>query len=251
MIRTIAAQELRLLFRSPLAWIIAGLMQIIFAWLFLSALEQYLALQPKLALRESASGVSAFIVNQYMAPAAIIMLLISPLLSMRTLAEESRSGSIILLRAAPITTASIVLGKFAGVFSLQLLLLTLAFLMPLSLILFTALDLGSLIAAFMGLILFSAACTAISLYFSSLTAQPIIAAFSAFAALFFLWMLGTGSYSSESLSQILHNLSLPRHLNSFFRGLLDSRDLIYYALIITLFLSLTTLRLDALRFKEI
>ena len=250
MIKTIATHELKLLFRSPLAWTIAAVMQIVFAWMFLTSLEEFLALQPKLALREGAPGVTAFLVGKYMAPAAIVMLLISPLLSMRTLAEEHRSGTYLLLRAAPVSILSIVLGKFLGVYGLQFLLLILAFLMPMSLIFFVSLDLGTLVAAFLGLALFTAACTAISLYFSAITQQPIIAAFSAFAALLFLWLLGTGSYSSELSSAILLNLSMPWHLNSFFKGLLDSRDFIYYLLFIGLFLALTTIKLDSLRYTE-
>lgn len=250
MIGIIAAQELRLLFRSPLAWIIAAVMQIVFAWLFLSSLEEFLTLQPKLALRESAPGVTAFLIGKYMAPAAIVMLLISPLFSMRTLAEEIRSGSFILLRAAPVNVSSIVLGKFLGVFGLQFLLLSLAFLMPLSLVFFTSPDLGSLLSAYLGLLFFSAACTTASLYFSSLTRQPMIAAFSGFAALLFLWLIGAGSYSSESSSLLLHGLSLPWHLNSFFQGMLDTRDIIYYLIFGALFLALTTLRLDSLRHSE-
>ncbi len=250
MILIIANQELRFLFRSPLAWLILGIMQIVFAWLFLSALEHYLTIQPKLALNMDATGSTAYIISQYFAPAAIIMLLISPLISMKCLSEESRSGTIILLRSAPVGAGSIVLGKFLGVLAFQILLLSLVFIMPLSLIFFTKIDVASLATAVLGLTFFSAACTAISLYFSSLSTQPIIAAFSAFASLLFLWMLGTGSYSNELLSSILFNLSLPVHLNSFLRGLIDTRDIVYFALVVALFLSFTILRFDAQRFME-
>lgn len=250
MTRTIAAQELRLMFRSPLAWVIAALMQVVFAWLFLSALEQFVTTQAQLANRPDGPGVTAFIIARFVAPAAIIMLLISPLLCMRTLAEEQRNGTLVLLRAAPVSMTSIVLGKFLGVFLLQWGLISLAFLMPLSLRFFTSPDLGSLFTAWLGVSLFAAACTALSLYFSAITRQPLIAAFSAFAALLFLWLLGTGSFSSETASAILHGLSMPRHLNSFFRGMLDTRDLVYFGLFILLFLSLAVIKLDSLRYTE-
>ena len=250
MITTITKHELRLMFRSPLAWIIAGMMQLVFAWLFLSALEQFVTAQAQLASRPEAPGVTAFIVARYVAPAAIIMLLISPLLCMRTLAEEQRSGTLVLLRAAPVSMTSIVLGKFLGVFALQWALVTLAFAMPLSLGFFTTPDIGNLFTAWLGISLFAAACTALSLYFSAITRQPLVAAFSAFAALLFLWLLGTGSFSSETASAVLHGLSMPRHLNSFFRGMLDTRDIIYFALFIFLFLSLAIIKLDSLRHTE-
>ena len=250
MIKVIASQELKILFRSPLAWVILGVMQIVFAWLFLSALEHYLVLQPKLSLNENNPGASSYLISQFMAPAAIVILLISPLLTMRTLAEESRAKSLILLQAAPINISSIVLGKFIGALSLQLVLLILAFIMPTSLMLFTHMDIGSISAAFIGLFLFSNATTAISLYFSSLTQQPMIAAFSSFATLLFLWLLGSGSYSNEMISAVLLNLSLPQHLNNFFKGLINSHDFVYFGLISFLFLSMTMLRLDANRFKE-
>ena len=250
MIATIAAQELRLLFRSPMAWVVAGIMQIVFAWLFLSSLEHYLTLQPKLALRENAPGLTAFLTGNFLAPAAVVLLLISPLLCMRTLSEENRSGAGVLLRAAPVSIITIVLGKFLGVFSLQLLMLLMAFVMPASLVFFTSPDVGNLFTAFLGLALFSAACTAMSLYFSSLTRQPVIAAFSGFSALLFLWLIGTGSASSESSTLFLQNLSLPWHLNSFFKGILSSVDIVYFLLFSVLFLSLAVVKLDSQRYVE-
>jgi ABC-2 type transport system permease protein len=250
MIAIIASQELRLLFRSPLAWIVSAIMQLVFAWLFLSSLEHFLSIQAKLALRDNAPGVTAFLVSQYMAPAAIVMMLISPLLSMHSIAEQKRSGAFVLLRVSPVSFQAVVLGKFIAIFSLQLLLLALAFLMPLSLLFFTAIDLGRLFSAFLGLALFSAACTSVSLYCSAINKQPILAAFSGFAVLLLLWLIGTGSHTSEVSSQLLQNISLPWHLSSFFRGLLDTRDLLYYLLFSALFLSLTVIKLDSLRHTE-
>jgi ABC-2 type transport system permease protein len=250
MIGVIAAHELRILFRSPLAWILAGSMQLVFAWLFLSTLELYLTVQPKLAVQDGSPGFTAFLLARFLAPTALTLLLISPLLSMRTLAEEQRSGALLLLRAAPVPLSTIVLGKFLGIFALQLLLLSLAFVMPLTLTLFTTPDLGSLFASFLGLALFGAACTAVSLYFSALTRQPMIAAFSAIAMLLVLWLIGSGSFSNESASFILQQLSLPWHLNSFLRGTLNTHDALYFLLCTALFLTLAALKLDHQRFAQ-
>ena len=123
---TIAAREFNALFRSPLAWIIAAVLQIFFAWHFLSTLEQYIALQDKLALQDHAPGITAFVTFRYLAPCAALLLLICPLLTMRSYADEYRQGTFTLLRTAPVSTAAIVMGKFFGVYAFVALLLCLS-----------------------------------------------------------------------------------------------------------------------------
>jgi len=74
----IAQRELGTLFRSPIAWVIAAVLQVFFAWYFLATLEQYLAVQDKLALQDNAPGITAFMTFRYLAPCAALLLLICP-----------------------------------------------------------------------------------------------------------------------------------------------------------------------------
>jgi ABC-2 type transport system permease protein len=89
MIRAIAGRELRSLFFSPLAWLLLGLMQFILAWLFLIQVEEFMQLQPQLATLETAPGVTDLVVMPLLDSAALILMLVTPLISMRLLSDCS------------------------------------------------------------------------------------------------------------------------------------------------------------------
>jgi len=173
---TIAAREFNALFRSPMAWIIAAVMQVFFAWYFLSTLETYLSVQDKLLLQDHAPGVTAYMTFRYLAPCSAILLILCPLLTMRVYADEYRHATFTLLQAAPVSATSIVLGKFLGVFAFVALLLGLAMLMPLSLASMTTVDVRTLLWGFIGLLAVAALCTSTGLLFSSLTRHTLVAA---------------------------------------------------------------------------
>ena len=94
MIFTIAGRELRSLFLSPLAWSILAVTLFILAYLFLTQIETYIGLQPRLAAIEGAPGVADIIVAPLFADAAVVLLLITPLITMRALSEEHRNRTI-------------------------------------------------------------------------------------------------------------------------------------------------------------
>ena len=183
MIFTIAARELRSLFLSPLAWAILAVTQFIMAWLFLAQIETWLTLQPRLAAIEGAPGVADIVVAPLLANAAIVLLLITPLITMRSLSEEYRARTISLLFSAPVSMTEIVLGKYLGILGFFLAVLVMLALMPLSLMVGTDLDLGKLAAGLLGLSLMLSAFAAIGLYMSSLTEQPVVAAVTTFGLL--------------------------------------------------------------------
>ena len=189
MIFTIAGRELRSLFLSPLAWAILAVVQFILAYLFLSQIESWMLLQPRLAALEGAPGVADIIIAPLFADAAVILLLITPLVTMRVLSEERRNRTLSLLFSAPISMTEIVIGKYLGVLAFFLILLALLALMPLSLAAGTDLDFGKLAACLLGLTLVLAAFAAIGLFMSALTAQPTVAAVTTFGLLLLLWIL--------------------------------------------------------------
>jgi len=127
---TIAGRELRSLFLSPLAWAILAVTLFILAYLFLTQIETYLTLQPRLAAIEGAPGVADIVVAPLFADAAVVLLLITPLITMRALSEERRNRTISLLFSAPVSMTEIVMGKYLGILSFFLILLGLLALMP-------------------------------------------------------------------------------------------------------------------------
>jgi ABC-2 type transport system permease protein len=250
MIFTIAARELRSLFLSPLAWAVLAVVQFILAYLFLSQVDNYLVWQPRLAAVEGAGGVTDLIIAPVLADAAVVLLLVAPLLTMRTLSEERRNRTLSLLLSAPVSMTEIVIGKYVGVLSFFLILLALLALMPLSLLAGTELDLGKLAAGLMGLGLLLAAFVATGLFMSALTEQPALAAISTFGLLLLLWIIDWAGNSGHQASGLFAYLSMLRHYEMLLKGLVNSTDVSYYLLVIVLFLVLSIRRLDADRLSH-
>lgn len=250
MIFTIAARELRSLFLSPLAWAILAVTLFILAYLFLTQIETYISLQPRLAAIEGAPGVADIIVAPLLADAAVVLLLITPLITMRSISEERRNRTISLLFSAPVSMTEIVMGKYLGILSFFIVLLALLALMPLSLLAGTDLDLGKLAAGMLGLTLVVAAFSAIGLYMSSLTEQPTVAAVTTFGLLLLLWIVDWAGTTEAAGSSTLAQLSMLRHYEPLLKGFFNSADVAYYLLIILLFIGFTIRRMDASRLQH-
>ncbi|MET0102690.1 MAG: ABC transporter permease subunit [Sedimenticola sp.] len=246
MIRAIAGRELRTLFFSPLAWSLAAVMQFLLAWIFLSQLDSYAQLQPQLAALESPPGVTELVITPLLDSAGLLTLLVIPLLSMRLLSDEYRNGTIDLLFSSPVSMTQIALGKYLALLTLQITLVALFSLMPLSLLVGSDIDLGRLAAGLLGLLLLFAASGAVGLFFSSLTGQPIVAALGSYGLLLFLWIISAATSGGEA-SSLFGWLSLSNHFQRLLSGLVSSVDIAYFLLLIALCLLLTIRRLDSRR----
>jgi len=251
MIFTLARRELRSLFLSPLAWAILAIVQFILAYLFLSQLQEFLLIQPKLAAIENAPGVTELVIVPLYGSAAFIMMLVTPLLTMRLISEERRNKSLSLLISAPVSMTEIILGKYLGMLGFAAIMIFMMTLMPLSLYFAGTLDSGLLFTIVLGITLLLAAFISLGLYMSSLTSQPTIAAMSTFGVLLLLWIIDwAGGKAEAAASGLLEYLSMLRHFEAFTKGLFNSSDFIYYILFISLFLILSIRRLDGDRLQR-
>ena len=247
MIFTIAIRELKNLFLSPLAWTIMAVLQLILAYLFLSQLDTFMLLQPRLAGIEGAPGVTDIVVAPLLQTSGFLLLLIAPAITMRVFSDERRNRTLSLLLSAPVSMTDIVLGKFLGVSLFFLLLLSLLAAMPLALYAGTTLDAGKLAAGLLGLALLLATFAAIGVFMSSLTEQPVVAAISTLGILMLLWIIDWSGDSQEGMTDLLPYLSLKTHFESFLKGLFSTADVAYFLLLIAAFLVLAIRRLDQQR----
>jgi len=237
-ILTIALREFRSMFLSPLAWVILGMMTLIFAIFFLSDVLAFLY-QPQ------TEGLTRFVVTPLFGLAAWLLAFVIPLLTMRLISEERRNQTLVLLFSAPITMTEIVLGKFLGIVLYLLVLIGLMVLLPLSLLIGGNLDLGVLASSVIGLVLLLSAIAAIGLFMSTLTQSPALAAIMAFGVVFLLLIL-------EAIISWLGNpvatyLSIFRHYLPFVEGVVDTADIFYYLSLIGVFLIFSVRRLEAER----
>ncbi len=246
MIFIIAHKELKTLFASPLAWTLLALMQLVLAWIFLGRLDAFLEIQPQLLQIASPPGVTEIIAAPVFATAAVVFMMATPLLTMRLIAEERHNHTMTFLISAPISMTEIVLGKFLGLMIFFSAVITLVFMLSISLLAGSALDFGLSLSNTAGLILIAACFASLGLFMSCLTAQPAIAAAGALGALLVLWAI---DITTNDINSIAQDFSLLKHYESFNRGIIDTFDLVYFVLFTLTFLVLSIRKLDGERLR--
>jgi ABC-2 type transport system permease protein len=207
--------------------------------------QWFLSNQSQLLASDSAPGLTQIIVSGLLGSAAIILLLVIPLLTMRLVSEERRNRTLSLLFSAPISMTEIVLGKYLGALSFLLLMVGMIALMPLALLSGGKLDPGLFLSSLLGLVLLVAGFAAVGLFMSTLTQHPAVAAISTFGTLLLFWILDWTGEGINGNGSLLAYLSLFNHYEPFLEGIFDSADAAYHLLFITTFLVLSIHRLDA------
>ena len=244
MIFIIAKQEFKTMFLSPMAWLILAVLQTLLGYMFLAQLDNFYLLQPQLLQLKNTPGVTDIVIAPLFQLSAIILLMIMPLITMRSIAEEKRNRTLSLLISSPLSMTEIVLGKFFGLFFFVIVLVSLLMAMPLSLYLGTTLDFGKLFSIYLSMLLLLGSFAAIGLYLSSLTDNQTIAAVATFGALLMLWMIDWLGDTIGDGQTVVAYLSLLRHHQNLLEGVFDTGDIAYYLLLIMTFLVLTVRQLD-------
>lgn len=240
MIRLLALRELRSLFSMPSTWFALAVLQFIFAWFFLARLDAFLEIQPQLAQLANPPGVTITIAAPLFNTAALLLMMLAPMFTMRLIAEERRNQTLTLLLSAPLSSRHIVLGKFFGLLIFLAALMAGVPLMLYTLAFGTALDHGLLLSNMLGLLLLTASYVAVGLYVSALTTQPVIAAIGALAVLVGLWLADIGAAAEDSPWHLISPLN---HFQNFNAGLLDSGDAAFFVLFSAFFLLLAMRRI--------
>lgn len=255
MIFTIAGKELRGLFTSPLAWLVLTVIQVVLGYGFLKRLDDFLQVQAQLAQMASPPGITELVAAPTYATAAAMLLFAVPLLAMRMIAEERRNQTLTLLLSAPVSMSEIILGKFTGLMVFLLIIIVLVLAMPLLLATGTRLDFGLLAGLTLALLLLATSFSAVSLYASSLTAQPMAAALLGFGML--LAMLFMGETAGDSLrargwqvpAAFAQVFSPLKNFEPLGRGMIDSYAIVCSLLLTIAFLILAIRRLDGRRLR--
>ena len=247
MIFNIVRKELKSVFASPMGWIVLTIFTFLFGSLYLTGVNNYFEVMSGAVRPAERMGVTQSVGQIVYGWAFLIVLVAVPLLSMRLISEERRSQTLPFLFSAPLSLTEIVLGKFFGlVIFLSILILYIAFMLS-TLNIWSDVDFGFIIANSLGLFLLVAGSSAVGLYFSSLTSQPVAAAVMSFVTLIALIFMDRIFVADPS--NPLAQFSLMRHFQSFSTGLIDTADIAYFVLFTITFLTLTIRRLDADRLR--
>lgn len=245
---TIARREYRLYFVSPTAYVVSALLLLILGIIFVSQLDVYLRFYHPV-YQPTVPDIDIFI-----GPLISILLFVTPAITMRSLSEEKKTGTIELLLTAPIRDWEVILGKWLGTFLFALTMLgtTLIFPLILNRLLDPGIDWGALIAAYSGLIFLIATMLAIGIAVSSFFSSQIATYFATLSILLFFWLFGIFLQSTNSSSiEMLRYLSFPPHIvTSFLRGVIALKDVVYFLSMTLLALFIGKISLELRRWRE-
>ncbi|WP_316816976.1 Gldg family protein [Pedobacter nyackensis] len=242
----IARLELSILFYSPIAWLILIIFIIQSGITFTSMLniaetKQQLGQTPEFLTAEIFAGLDGFF-----AAVQKKLYLYIPLLTMGLMSREISSGSIKLLLSSPLTNAQIILGKFVAMMGYgALLMLVLLGITLSSVFAIEHLDIMHVLGGILGLYLLMCAYAAIGIFMSSLTAYQVVAAISTLAVLAALNFVGSVGQAYDFVRDITYWISISGRADNFINGMIGSNDVMYFLLVITAFLTLSIMRLNA------
>jgi ABC-2 type transport system permease protein len=255
-IGAILRRELQAYFVSPMAYILLMLFMFIFGYFFLGYLLGYSEASMRVSMNPAYAdqlNIHDLIIRGLFSTFGVIMIFVAPLLCMRVFSDEKRSGTAELLLTAPISTAELVVGKYLGAFAFGAVLVLMTAVFPLFLRLVGApLDLGPLLAVYLGTLLLVGAFLAVGVFSSSLTPNPVVAVFIAFVTCLFFWIVGfladIGG-GGGATSQLLKSLSITERYEDFLKGVIDTGAVVYYLGFISFGLFLTSRVIDSGRWR--
>ena len=246
-------KEMRLYFTSPVAYVVVTIFLLIAGYFFYSIFAFFTLASMQSAMNPAMArdlNVTDSVMRPLFSNVSVILLLLLPLLTMRLFAEERRSGTIELLLTFPVRDGAVLIGKYLAAFALYAIMLGLTVLYPGIVAYFARLETGPVFTGYLGLLLMGAAFIAVGIFTSSLTENQIVAAITTFGTLLIFWILGwSADYAGGAVGRVLQHLSILEHNESFAKGVLDTKDIIYYLnfTILALFLALRSL--EARRWK--
>jgi ABC-2 type transport system permease protein len=250
----IAAKDLRSYFTSPIAYVVLTGFLLLAGWFFFNLLANFNSwivranyLGPE-ALEHI--NLNELVIAPLLHNLSVVLVILTPVITMRSFAEEKRSGTYELLMTSPLTVTEIVLGKFLAGFVFMLLIVLLTGLYPMILMIYGDPELGIVLSGLLGLLLLSTAFLAVGLFTSSLTENQIIAAVTCLVILLLLYVISWPAESSDAtMGAVLKYISLTEHYSELVNGLIDTRDVFYFVSVTVLALFLTQRSVESLRWR--
>ena len=246
-------KEMRLFFGSPVAYVVFTFFLLISGWffsqifLYYSDISMRSFMQPGMA---QSLNITESVMRPLFTNMSVVLLFFMPMLTMRLFAEEKKSGTMELLLTYPVRDGEVLAGKFLAAAALYVILLGLTLVYPGLIAYFTRVEWGPILTGYLGLVLTGATFLAVGVLVSSLTENQIVAGFGTFGVLLGLWIIGWGAeFAGGNLRAVLQYLSITEHMDTFSRGLIDTKDLVYYASAVALALFLTLRSLDSKRWR--
>jgi ABC-2 type transport system permease protein len=249
----ICRKELRSYFTSPVAYILLTMFAVIFGYFFWNSLGYIvvMSMEAQLEGEPFPMNINEQIVRPLLSNVNVLGLFLIPMMTMRLFAEEKRSGTIELLTTSPIRDIEIILGKWLSAVVLYSCMLASTIPSMVYLFRYGNPDWKPMVIGYLGLLLEAGGLLAIGTFISTLTRNQIIAGAATFGACLLLWVFGWASgYETATWARVLSYMSVITHYDSFAKGVLDSKDAIFYATVIFVGLFFTARSMESLRWRS-
>jgi len=251
-ILAIAHKELKSYFSSPIAYIVIGFWALLYGYFFIAILQFFVrqSMQMSQFGGPQSMNVNQQLIRPLLQNVTILDLFLLPMVTMRTYAEEKRSGTIELLLTSPVSDFEIIMGKFLGAMALYTVMLAVTLLHIGLLFWYGHPEWKPIVTAYLGLWLLGGCFVSLGLLISSMTKNQIVAGMVTFAIFLMFWVITwIGSFSGPTVDKLTQYLSIIDHLDDFNKGVLDTSHLIYYLSFITFGLFLTAKSVDTERWR--
>ncbi len=252
---TIALREFRVYFTSPIAYIVLAMFALIFGYFFTTGLAFFLDYSANVGAQGGMGAppmnVNQFVIEPSLGNMTIVLLFLTPMITMRLFAEEKRSGTIELLLTSPLPDYHIIIGKWLGALMLYSCMLLIAVANLAVLFVHSTPDWRPVPVSLLGLLLMGGAMLAVGAFLSTLTNNQIVAGALTFGFLLLLWVLNwMSSFETSLVARVCDYLAISGHFEQFSRGVIELKDVLYYLSAIALGLFLSKRSLEALRWKS-
>jgi ABC-2 type transport system permease protein len=242
-------KEMRSYFTSPVAYAIIFIFLVITGFFFFSMMLSFSKMAADYAsIPEYLQyfSVGEWVIRPLFGNLAVIMLFMLPILTMRLIAEEKRSGTLKLLLSYPISDIDVLVSKFLAAETIILIMFLLTFPVPMFLFLYGEPEWGLILTNYIGVILMAGAFIALGLFASSVTERQVVAAVISFGALIIIWVINwVKDIVGFTAGTVLDDLSLLAHIENFTKGVIVTHDVVYYVLLTFFFLFLALVALQA------
>ena len=250
-------KELHSYFVSPIAYIVIAVFAVLMGYFFYTYLVAFasacLVTMQQAQMRmmaPPAMNVNEWVLRPLFYHVSIILVFLMPLITMRLVSEERKSGTIELLLTSPVSDVQVVLAKFFAALTLYAILLGVTVVHQVMVFWVGNPEIWPLLVGYLGLLLLGGSFLAAGLLISSFTENQIVAAAASFGVFLLLWIIGwAAGYTGPLLGKILSYISLVGHFEDFAKGVIDTRDVVFYLSFIGLGLYLTVRSFEVMRWK--
>lgn len=249
----ICRKELKSYFASPIAYLLLAISAVVFGFFFYSATAIFVVrgMESQMMGRGMPMDVNEWVIRPLLTNASVIGLFLIPMISMRLFAHEKSTGTMELLLTSPIHDLEIILGKWLGALLMYGCILLVSALNFAWIFAYGRPDWKPMLVGYLGLMLQGGCMLAIGAFISNTTKNQIIAGGATFATLLLLWVLDwVSAYETSAFGKVVSYVSVVTHFEPFSKGVIDSKDAIFFLSMTFLGLFLTARSMESLRWRS-